>query len=285
MVYARSSDPDERLGEVLLQRGKITVRQYLEASRQIRPGRRLGAILVEMEALEADELLPSVEQHVKEILLDIFTWTTGEYAFVMTDPGVSELVTLNLSMENLILEGIRKLRAVAAHLRGRRRARRRSGSHRQHRRALQALADRRGAGGALPRQRPSHCRTDLPGVLSLQLRNVPHALGILHPRAPPEGAGNGGGGSRGGGQGSRAGDGCRGHRRTTEPDPRKDLRVPRGARGRGRGRLHGRGSQVRLGQVRDPLLRHRPLPLWSRRLRSAPGQRGRSHPGPSAGSS
>jgi len=111
VVYARSSDPDERLGEVLLQHGKITVRQYLEASRQIRPGRRLGAILVEMEALEADELLPSVEQHVKEILLDIFTWTTGEYAFVMTDPGVSELVTLNLSMENLILEGIRKLRA------------------------------------------------------------------------------------------------------------------------------------------------------------------------------
>ena len=45
VVYARSSDPDERLGEDLLLRGKITVRQYLEASRLIAPGRRLGTIL------------------------------------------------------------------------------------------------------------------------------------------------------------------------------------------------------------------------------------------------
>ncbi len=32
VVYARSSDPDERLGEDLLLRGKISVRQYLDAS-------------------------------------------------------------------------------------------------------------------------------------------------------------------------------------------------------------------------------------------------------------
>ena len=38
VVYARSNNPDERLGESLLVRGKITVRQYLEASQLIRPG-------------------------------------------------------------------------------------------------------------------------------------------------------------------------------------------------------------------------------------------------------
>jgi Domain of unknown function (DUF4388) len=38
VVYASSSNPDERMGEDLLLRGKITVRQYLEASKQIRPG-------------------------------------------------------------------------------------------------------------------------------------------------------------------------------------------------------------------------------------------------------
>ena len=54
-----SSDPDERLGEDLLLRGKITVRQYLEASQLIRPGRRLGTILVELGALEAEDLMPA----------------------------------------------------------------------------------------------------------------------------------------------------------------------------------------------------------------------------------
>jgi hypothetical protein len=38
-------------------KGRITARQYIEASKQIRPGRRLGAILVELEAIEPDELM------------------------------------------------------------------------------------------------------------------------------------------------------------------------------------------------------------------------------------
>jgi hypothetical protein len=111
VVYARSSNPDERLGEMLLLRGRITARQYLEASRQIRPGRRLGAVLVEMEALDGDELLPSVEQHVKEILLDVFTWSQGEYELVMSEPDSADVVTVNVSTEHLILEGIRRVRA------------------------------------------------------------------------------------------------------------------------------------------------------------------------------
>jgi hypothetical protein len=111
VVYARSSNPDERLGEDLLLRGKITVRQYLEASRLIAPGRRLGTILVELGALESEDLLAAVEHHVKEILLDVFTWTTGEYELVMTEPGADDVIALNLSTENLILEGIRRTRS------------------------------------------------------------------------------------------------------------------------------------------------------------------------------
>ncbi len=111
VVYARSTNPDERLGEDLLLRGKITVRQYLEASRLIAPGRRLGTILVELEALEPEDLMSAIEHHVKEILLDVFTWTTGEYELVMTEPGRDDVITLNLSTEALILEGIRRTRA------------------------------------------------------------------------------------------------------------------------------------------------------------------------------
>jgi hypothetical protein len=118
VTYARSNNPDERLGECLLLRGKITVRQYLEASKLIRPGRRLGGILVELEAIEAEELLPSLEQHVRDILLDVFTWTRGEYELVMNQPGMDDVATLNLPWENLILEGIRRTRSWSAVARG-----------------------------------------------------------------------------------------------------------------------------------------------------------------------
>src|SRR5512136_605036 len=111
VVYARSSDPDERLGEDLLLRGKITVRQYLEASQLIAPGHRLGTILVELGALEPEDLIGAIEHHVKEILLDVFTWTTGEYELVMTDPGNEDVIALSMSTEALILDGIRRTRA------------------------------------------------------------------------------------------------------------------------------------------------------------------------------
>jgi hypothetical protein len=118
VVYAKSSNPDERMGESLLLQGKITVRQYLDASQRIRPGRRLGAVLVEMGALEPEDLLPAVEQHVKEILLDVFTWTRGEYELIMSEPGLDDVVTLNFPMENLILEGIRRTRGWSLVYRG-----------------------------------------------------------------------------------------------------------------------------------------------------------------------
>jgi len=118
VVFAASTDPDERLGENLLVRGKITARQYLEASKLIRAGRRLGAILVEMQALEPEDLVPAVEMHVKDILMDLFTWTTGDYEFIIKDMDPNSLVVLNISTENLILEGIRRTKAWSRVLRG-----------------------------------------------------------------------------------------------------------------------------------------------------------------------
>jgi hypothetical protein len=123
VVYGTSNDADERLGESLLYRGKITARQYLQASNMIRPERRLGAILVEMEAVDPEELLPAVEQHVRDILLDLVSWKSGDYELVMRDVDprdveLANLVNLNLSTENLILEGIRLCRAWSQVLRG-----------------------------------------------------------------------------------------------------------------------------------------------------------------------
>jgi len=121
VVFGTSSDPDDRLGESLLLRGKITARQYLQASNMIRPDRRLGAILVEMEALEPDELLPAVEQHVRDILMDLVCWNRGDYELVMRDVDlrdIASVVNLNISTENLILEGIRHCRSWSQVLRG-----------------------------------------------------------------------------------------------------------------------------------------------------------------------
>jgi hypothetical protein len=118
VVYAASNNADERLGESLVIRGKITARQFLEASKMIRPGRRLGGILVEMEALDSEDLMPSVEQQVHDILMELFDWTHGEYELVIKDMDPDQVLSLQISTENLILEGIRRSRSFSQVIRG-----------------------------------------------------------------------------------------------------------------------------------------------------------------------
>jgi len=118
VVYAASNNADERLGESLVIRGKITARQFLEASKMIRPGRRLGGILVEMEALDSEDLMPSVEVQVHDILMELFDWTHGEYELVIKDMDPAQILSLHISTENLILEGIRRSRSFSQVIRG-----------------------------------------------------------------------------------------------------------------------------------------------------------------------
>jgi hypothetical protein len=118
VLYAASTNVDERLGENLLLRGRITARQYVEASKMIRPGRRLGAILIEMAALDPEELIPAVEHQVKEILLELFTWTHGSYELVIKDVDPESVITLNVATENLLLDGVRRVRSWSQLMRG-----------------------------------------------------------------------------------------------------------------------------------------------------------------------
>ena len=110
VVFATSNLQDDRLGEFLLKQGRITVRQFLEASKLIKPGKRLGAVLVDQDILSPDELFVAINQHVLEIVYSLFEWSRGEYEFVMKDLSAEGPVSLDLSTEKVILEGIRRLR-------------------------------------------------------------------------------------------------------------------------------------------------------------------------------
>jgi len=108
LVFAFSSSRDDRLGELLLRRGRITLHQYVEASRAMRKGIRLGTVLVEQGALDARELVKVVMDHTQEIIYSAFQWTEGLYHF--TEGGAPpEPITLKLSTPDAILEGIRRI--------------------------------------------------------------------------------------------------------------------------------------------------------------------------------
>jgi len=108
LVFAFSSARDDRLGELLLRRGRITLHQYVAASRAMGKGLRLGTVLVEQGALDPRELVKVVMDHTQEIIYSAFQWTEGTYHF--TEGGeATEPITLRLSTPDVILEGIRRI--------------------------------------------------------------------------------------------------------------------------------------------------------------------------------
>jgi hypothetical protein len=112
LVFASSSDPDERLGELLLRRGRVSLRQYVDAGRSIAPGRRLGTVLVEQGVLPPKELVRSVVEHTQEIIYGAFLWTEGRYR-LQEGQRPSEAITLNISTPDLIVEGVRRINSWA----------------------------------------------------------------------------------------------------------------------------------------------------------------------------
>ena len=107
LVFASSSSPDDRLGELLLRRGRLTLRQLVDAGRALVPGKRLGTILVEQGILSPKELVRAVVDHTQEIIYGAFQWTDGRYR--LQEGTNAETITLNISTPDLIMEGIRRI--------------------------------------------------------------------------------------------------------------------------------------------------------------------------------
>jgi hypothetical protein len=108
LVFASSSDRDDRLGEVLLRRGRISLRQFTDAGKAIGPGKRLGAILVEQGILTPKDLVKAVIEHTQEIIWGAFQWTEGRYR-LQEGQTSAEAITLKISTPDLIMEGVRRI--------------------------------------------------------------------------------------------------------------------------------------------------------------------------------
>src|SRR5215216_4913017 len=108
LVFATSTDPDDRMGELLLRQGRLTLRQYVQAGKAIGPGKRMGGILVEHGVLEPKELVKVVTEQTQQVIYRSFEWTEGQYR-IQEGVESSESITLKISTPDIILEGIRRI--------------------------------------------------------------------------------------------------------------------------------------------------------------------------------
>jgi len=113
MVFAGSNQPSDRLGDMLLQEGRITQRQYDESSQvMLKTGKRHGAVLVEMGYLSPRELPPAIKRYIERIIESIFSLRDGTFEFQEGELPSEEVITLRLSAANLIYRGIKAIKDI-----------------------------------------------------------------------------------------------------------------------------------------------------------------------------
>lgn len=108
VIFATSNLPDDRLGEFLLSRGRISQAQYDESvARMKATGRRQGAMLVEIRALTPQGLFECVKLQVMAIVWSLFNWPEGQVTFKVGKYKDDEIIKLHLDTRYAILHGIK----------------------------------------------------------------------------------------------------------------------------------------------------------------------------------
>jgi len=114
IVFASSNLESERLGEMLLQAGKLSRQQYEKSVEALKnTGKRQGAVLVELGFLTPKELFEGLKYQVLEILYSTFLWKEAQYRFV---PGElpRRVIPIEIDSVTLISEAIKRVDADSA---------------------------------------------------------------------------------------------------------------------------------------------------------------------------
>jgi tetratricopeptide (TPR) repeat protein len=110
VIFSSSTFEDDRLGEMLIKAEKITMEQYDKSVEILKKrGKRLGAILVELGYITPKDLFWGVKYQVKEIIYSLFLLENANYEFIEGDIPSDEIITLKMSMGNLIYDGVKRI--------------------------------------------------------------------------------------------------------------------------------------------------------------------------------
>jgi uncharacterized protein DUF4388 len=113
VVFAASNDRDDRLIQLLLKRGTVSLPHLMGALEvSLKSKQRLGEVLLSQRRLTVEELDRTLQDQLKEIVCSVFNWDSGAWSFEK-GPAAQEKVVLTLHPLALILEGVRRLESWA----------------------------------------------------------------------------------------------------------------------------------------------------------------------------
>jgi hypothetical protein len=110
IVFARSNQVQDRLGDILLAKNLITQEQFDQGTALIyEKGFRHGRALVEIGAISPKVLWETIQEQVKTIASSVIPWDRGSYEFISKDLKRKEAITLKWSILDMVQDIIRNL--------------------------------------------------------------------------------------------------------------------------------------------------------------------------------
>lgn len=108
IIFATSTTIADSLGDRLLAQEKISIDQYRESVRRLvkEGGKRQGAILVEMGALQPKDLFVAVREQVEAIVWSLFDWESGTVTFEPGRERQQEFIKLSIPTPRAVIDGV-----------------------------------------------------------------------------------------------------------------------------------------------------------------------------------
>jgi len=110
VVFTASNSKKDRLGQCLLEAGKITEHELETATNLMKGRRRIGQAIVQAGLLNEDELGRALARQAHRIATSIYAFQQGMYRLEEKACPIPLELRLGLSMYRLQLEGIRKMK-------------------------------------------------------------------------------------------------------------------------------------------------------------------------------
>lgn len=108
-VYATSTRDDLRLGSMLVRLGKVQADVLEKVMSGPKKSGRIGHALLAENILTEAELASFLKVQVSEVIFDTFAWREGVFSFWDGVPPPSTAVTLDMDLQNLLMEGVRRI--------------------------------------------------------------------------------------------------------------------------------------------------------------------------------
>ncbi|MGQ0508723.1 MAG: DUF4388 domain-containing protein [Myxococcaceae bacterium] len=112
ILFASSTEPHERFGRKLQRLRLVTQAQLDEALTLVKPGSKLGQVLKRKGWVSANALYSAMTDLVRDIVLNLFELSDGDFLFFDGATGAEDAVKLPGKVRDLVLEGVKRTEQV-----------------------------------------------------------------------------------------------------------------------------------------------------------------------------